>query len=82
MPSARRWGLGQRSLELQAGADPQLGENLAQVPLDGVRGQEQLGGDLRVGQARPGQPGNLVLLRGEVIARAGGARADGLADGQ
>ena len=41
--------VGQRSLELQAGADLELGEHLAQVVLDGARAEEQLGGDLRVG---------------------------------
>ena len=40
------------------------------------------GDDLAVGQARQGRPGNLVLLRGELVARACGARAGGLADGQ
>src|SRR5262249_3014393 len=43
--------VGQRLLELPAGADFELGEDLAQVVLDGARADEQLGGDLRVGQA-------------------------------
>src|SRR5215469_16564500 len=42
---------GQRQPELAAGGDIELGEDLGQVVLDGARGQEQLGGDLRVRQA-------------------------------
>jgi hypothetical protein len=38
--------LGQRGGQLAAGADAELGEYLAQVPLDRARGQEQRpGGD-------------------------------------
>src|SRR5689334_22655978 len=42
--------VGQCSMELQAGADLELGEDLAQVVLDGARADEQPGGDLRVRQ--------------------------------
>ena len=58
-------GGGQRSAQLAAGADAELGEDLAQVPFDGARAEEQLGADLRVGPAVPGQPGDVGLLRGE-----------------
>jgi hypothetical protein len=58
--------VGQRLVELPAGADVELGEDLAQVPFDRPCGQEELGGDLRVGQARPGQLGDLGLLGGEL----------------
>jgi alpha/beta hydrolase fold len=43
--------VGQRSRELAAGGDVELGEDLSEVVLDGVRTEEQPGGDLRVGQA-------------------------------
>jgi hypothetical protein len=43
--------VGQRLRELPAGGDVELGEDLSQVVLDGVRAEEQPGGDLRVGQA-------------------------------
>lgn len=43
--------VGQRLLELAAGSDLELGEDLSQVVLDRARAEEQLGGDLRVGQA-------------------------------
>ena len=59
----------QRGLQLVPGADAELGEHLGQVPFDGARGQEQLRADLRVRQAVAGQPGDLLLLRGELVAR-------------
>ena len=54
--------VGQRLAELAAGGDIELGEDLGLVVLHGARGQEQPGGDLRVGQARPDQAGDLDLL--------------------
>src|SRR5258705_9371808 len=72
---------GQRLQELAARGDAELAEDVAQVPFDRPRGQEQLGADLPVGQARPGQPGDLGLLRGELVVRGDGALADGLAGG-
>ena len=54
-----------------AGADAELGVHLAQVPFDRARGQEQLRADLRVRQAGAGQPGDLLLLRRELVARIG-----------
>jgi hypothetical protein len=50
-------------VELAAGADAELGEDLAQVVLDCVRGDEQPGTDLGVGQAVAGQPRDLGFLR-------------------
>src|SRR5262249_17674145 len=73
--------VGQRSVELPAGAELELGEYFAQVVLDGARADEQLGGDLRVGEAVAGQAGDLGLLRGERVARFHGALAGGLAGG-
>src|SRR5438270_12631623 len=63
---------GQRLPELAAGGDIELGENLGHVVLDGARPTEQLSGDLRIGQARPGRPRDLGLLRGGLLVRAGG----------
>ena len=62
-------------MQLAAGADAELGEDLAQVPFDRARGQEQLGADLGVGAAVAGQPGDLLLLRREPVARLGAALA-------
>src|SRR5260221_13870492 len=80
---------GQDAVELAAGADAELGEDLAQVVLDRARADEQPGADLRVGQPLPGQPRDLSLLGGQRMTglagwRAGGLRgalADGLAGG-
>src|SRR5450631_54764 len=64
-------GVGQRPAELPARADAELGEYLAQVPLDGARAEEQLGADLRIRQPVTGEPGDLRLLRGELARRLG-----------
>src|SRR5712691_10950781 len=58
----RLWGLlrsfvsaaGQDAVELVAGADVELSEDLVQVVFDRARADEQLGGDLGVGQAVTG----------------------------
>src|SRR5260370_26948929 len=80
---------GQSAMELATGADAELGEDLAQVVLDGARADEQPGADLRIGQAVAGQPRDLRLLGGQrrtgPAARAGaaaGARGHGLAGGR
>jgi hypothetical protein len=52
---------GEQGLVVRYGG-PQIAEHLGQVVLDRPRAEEQLGGDLRVGQTRPGQPGDLGLL--------------------
>jgi hypothetical protein len=52
------------------------------VPLDGARGQEQLGADLRVGVTVHDEPGDLRLLRGELAGRLGAPLAYRLAGGQ
>jgi hypothetical protein len=59
---------GQHAVELAAGADVGLGEDLAQVVLDRARADEQPGADLRVGRAVPGQPRDLGLLGGQRVA--------------
>ena len=58
-----------RRLAAAPGADAELGEHLAQVPLDRSGADEQLGGDLRIGQAVAGQPRDLRLLGRELLAR-------------
>src|SRR6516164_1916608 len=73
--------LGQRRSELPARGDAELGEHVAQVPLDRARADEQLGADLWVQQAVPGEPGDLRLLRREVLARVGASLAHLLACG-
>src|SRR6516165_10017673 len=74
--------VGQCSLELQAGADLELGEDLAQVVLDGARADEQPGADFRVRQPVAGQPRDLGLLRGQLLVLGhGGLLAGGLTGG-
>src|SRR5580704_11441911 len=70
---------GQRRPELPARGDTELGEHVAQVPLDRARADEQLRADLRVRQAVAGQPGDLLLLRRELVARVGASLAHLLA---
>ena len=74
--------VGQGPGELPAGADAELGEHLTQMPLDRARAQEQLGADLGIGQPVPGPPGDLPLLRGELVRFVRRALADGLPGGE
>ena len=74
--------VGQRRAELPAGADAELGEHLAQVPLDRARAEEQLGADLRVREPVGRQPRDLRLLRRQLVERLDGALAHRLAGGQ
>ena len=67
--------LGQGDAKLPERADAELGEHLAQMPLDRAGAEEQLRPDLGVRQAIPGQPGDLLLLPGEFLARLGAALA-------
>src|SRR6266566_5319250 len=84
MPAGLMWprGIrvrGQEAVKLAAGADVELGEDLGQVVLDRAWADEQPGTDLRVGQAVPGQPRDLGLLRGQLDSGLDGALARGLA---
>ena len=58
----------QDASQLAAAADAELREHLAQVPLDRARAEEELRADLRVRQAVASEPGDLRLLRGQVVA--------------
>src|SRR5215469_7696845 len=69
-------------MQLAAGADAQLDEYLAQMPVDRAHGQEQLGADLLAGPAVAGQPGNLLLLGRELAVRVDGAFAHPLSRGE
>ncbi len=55
-----RLEVGQSPAELFPGADAELREYLAQVPLDGARADVQLGADLGVGVPITGEPGDLA----------------------
>ena len=57
----------ERPGELPSRADVELGEHLAQMPLDGSRTEEQLRPDFGVGPAIAGEPRDLDLLRGEFL---------------
>src|SRR5262249_40600524 len=76
---------GQEAVDVAAGADAELGEDLAQMVLDRAGTDEQPGADLRVGQPLAGQPRDLGLLRGQRLTGLAGPRAGGprgpLADG-
>ena len=58
----------QRVLEAAARADPELGEHLVQVPLDGPRAEVELGADLRIRPAVAREPGDVLLLWRELVA--------------
>ena len=62
-------------LDLPAGRDVELVEDVAQMGFDGARAQEQLGTDLPVGRPRGDQPGDVQLLGGECVGRLGGTFA-------
>jgi hypothetical protein len=68
-------------MQLVAGADGELGEDLVQVVFDCARAHEELGSDFGVGQAVAGQPADLGLPRGEADGGISGALADPLPGG-
>jgi hypothetical protein len=70
------WLCWQHSFELVARADPELGEHLAEVVLDGAPADEQPGRDVGVGDPVPSQSGDLGLLRRELLPAFNGAFAD------
>src|SRR6187200_3289083 len=66
--AARLGDGGQRAAQLLARADLELGEDLAQVVLDGARADEQLRADLRIRLPVAGHAGDLRLLGREDVA--------------
>src|SRR5215217_407731 len=68
-----------RSRELSAGSDPELGEYVVQVPLDGAWAEEEAGADLGVRETVAGELGDLALLCGQVVTCLGGALSQLLA---
>src|SRR3954469_1073115 len=72
----------QRVAQRAARADPQLGEHLLEVPLDGAGAEEELGADLRVRASFARQASDLLLLRRELVARVVAALAHPFACGQ
>jgi hypothetical protein len=67
--------------EPDAAGDAELAEHLVQVVLHRAGADEQPGGDLPVGHALGGQPGDLRLLRGQRVHGPHGALAGVLAGG-
>src|SRR4051812_44630095 len=61
----------ERASQLAPGPDPELGEHVAQVPLDGAFAEEEAGADLRVREPIAGELGDLTLLRREIVAGLG-----------
>src|SRR4051794_34922445 len=59
---------GQGVMKAHARRDPELGEHLAQVPLDRPGADEQPRADLWVGEPFAGEARDLLLLRGELVA--------------
>src|SRR6266702_1434772 len=64
---------GQDGVELVAGADVELDEDLVQVVLDRARAHEKVGSDRRVGQAIAGQPDDLDFPGSELGRHIGRA---------
>src|SRR3954453_7609872 len=79
---ARRRGVRERVVELTARTDAELGEHVAQVPLNGAGADEQLRADLGIRAPIARQAGDLRLLRGELVAGLHRTLADRLARGQ
>src|SRR5580765_3942865 len=54
-------------IEVLARGDAELGEHLAQMPFDRARAEEELRADLRVGVPIAGEPGDVLLLRRQLV---------------
>src|SRR4051794_26897255 len=67
--------------QLPAGTDAELGEHVAQMPLDRPGAQEELRPDLRVRQPIGGKQRDLPLLRGQIVATLDGPPPHLLAGG-
>src|SRR4029453_2086410 len=73
--------LRQRGSKLSTRGDPELREDLAQMPLDRLRTDKQPPPDFRVREPLPCEPGDLLLLRRQLVAGIGTAFADFLTGG-
>src|SRR5262249_34781232 len=80
--SASHAGLTERCTQLAARADVELRDHVAKVPLDGAPAEEELGADLRVRLPVGRHPGDLQLLRGQVLERLDRALARGFSGGR
>src|SRR5882724_2707952 len=72
----------QRVAQIRAGADVQLREHLAQVPLYGARAQEQSRANLWIREPFAGELGYLTLLRSEIVPGLKRPPADLFSGGQ
>src|SRR3954468_3236776 len=72
---------GQHVRQFPAGMDAEFVEHVAQVPFDGPRAEEELCADLGVRQALAGEPRDLALLRGQIVASLDGSPPHLLAGG-
>jgi hypothetical protein len=68
-------------MDLVAGGDVELAEDLVQMPLDGAWADEQLRADLQIRAAVAREPRNLSLLGRQVIAGFRTTLADRLTGG-
>src|SRR3954447_18123987 len=68
-------------MELSTGADAELREDVAQMPLDGSGADEQLCADLRVRQTVAGKACDVGFLWGQVVAGLDAAWPHGCARG-
>ena len=68
-------------LELSARGDAELRVHLSEVPFDGSCAEEEFRADLGIGVSISSEADNVLLLRGQVIARTDVASADVLPGG-
>src|SRR5258708_32370413 len=64
-----------RARDLGGGPRVELGKDVGDVGLDGVAGQEQLAGDVGIGQPLADKAGDLLLGGGECLPASGWAAA-------
>src|SRR3954453_2057821 len=77
----RGLGGGEGAGELVAGADVELAVGVGEVDLDGLRGDEELLGDLAVGHRLGGHAGDATLAGGQGLDSAEGLAAGSDAGG-
>ena len=82
MKSSGAIALFDSACQLDPVRDADLAEDVAEVGLDRLGADEELRGDLGVGAAVPSQPGDVLLLRRELIERVDPPLAHLLAGGE